>query len=121
MTRAVSIRSRKRSILKPDWLITVARRRDVVILDTSAGWNLTGPNSNQEREPLTSTPRNMTATRSTSVMRYSGKDALSHNRAGHTNRISAASPSAVRIQTNCFPQRKPKSKIDEGPSEWMEA
>ena len=54
-------------------------------------------------------------------MRYSGKDVLSHNRAGHTNRISAASPSAVRIQTNCFPQRKPKSKIDEGPSEWMEA
>ena len=35
-------------ILKPGRLITEARSSDVVILDSSAGWNFTGPSSNQE-------------------------------------------------------------------------
>ena len=34
--------------------IRAARTSDVVILDISAGWNLTGPSSNQECDPLTS-------------------------------------------------------------------
>ena len=45
-------------------LITNASSREVVIFDTSAGWNRTGPKANHDREPLTSTPRKITATRS---------------------------------------------------------
>ena len=52
----------------------VASRRDVDILDISAGWNLMGPNANQEREPFTSMPRNITAIRSASTKRYIGTD-----------------------------------------------
>ena len=103
---AVSMKSLNLVILKLTWLISVARSRDVVIFETSAGWNLTGPNSNQDRDPLTSTPRNITPTSRHMTNRYSGTEALSQNCALITNRIRAASPSAVSIQTNCLPERK---------------
>ncbi|CDC63870.1 unknown [Bacteroides sp. CAG:770] len=50
--------------LNPALLITRASNRDVVILDTSAGWKRTGPNVNQDLEPLTSSPKKITAIRS---------------------------------------------------------
>ena len=43
-------------------LITMARSSDVVIFEISAGWNFTGPSSNQECEPLTSLLTKMTST-----------------------------------------------------------
>ena len=99
----------------------MASSSDVVILDISAGWNLTGPNSNQEWDPFTSFDTNITTTRSPSTNRYIGSDALSQNWGFITNRITAASTKDVSIQTNCFPQRKLKSNMLAGPSEWMEA
>ena len=105
ITRATSMRSFSRSILKLCWLMTVASSSDVVILLTSAGWNLTGPNSNHDRDPFTSSPRKITATSSPSTIRYIGREVDSQNWAGITNRIRAARPRAVSIQTNCLPER----------------
>ncbi len=104
--KAVRRKSLNRVILKLTWLISVASSSDVVIFETSAGWNLIGPNSNHDRDPLTSTPRNITATSRHSTPRYKGMDALSQSWAFTTNRMRAASPSAVRIHTNCLPERK---------------
>ena len=56
-------------ILNPNWLIRVASMRDVDILEISAGWNRTGPNSNHDLEPLTSVPRKITAIRSSRTAR----------------------------------------------------
>ena len=47
--------------------MSVASISDVVVLDSSAGWKLTGPSENQEREPLTSWLRKITATSSPSI------------------------------------------------------
>ena len=99
----------------------VASSKDVVILEISAGWNFTGPNSNQECDPFTSFETKITTTSSTSTNKYIGSDALSQNCGLTRNSITAARTRAVRIQTNCFPQRKLKSKMLAGPSEWMEA
>ena len=63
MIMAVIMKSLNLPILYPNWLITVARSREVDILDISAGWNLTGPKANHDLDPLTSIPRKMTATR----------------------------------------------------------
>jgi hypothetical protein len=54
--------------------MTVARRRDVAIFDISAGWNLTGPNANQDREPFTSIPKKITAMSSNITATYIGID-----------------------------------------------
>ena len=101
--------------------MTKAKRRDVVIFDTSAGWNLTGPNSNHDLDPFTSTPRNMTATSRNSTPTYNGMDALSHILGGRTNRINPASPMDVRIHTNCLPLRRFQSRIEVPAEEWTEA
>jgi hypothetical protein len=98
-----------------------ASSSDVVIFDISAGWNLMGPNSNHEWDPFTSLDRKMTATSRKHTARYMGIDALSHRLGGITNRMRAASPKAVSIQTNCFPLRTLQSKMDEGDSEWTDA
>ena len=119
--KAVRRKSLNRVILKLAWLISVARSRDVVIFETSAGWNLIGPNSNHDRDPLTSIPRNITATSIPRTPKYRINDVLSQNCGFMANRITPPSPNAVRIHTNCFPQRNPKSNIEAGPSEWMEA
>ena len=47
---------------KPWRLITEASIRDVVIFDISAGWNFTGPSSNHECDPLTSSLTKITRT-----------------------------------------------------------
>ena len=53
----------------PARLIVYASSNEVVIFDISAGWNRTGPNSNQDLDPFTSTPRKMTATSSTMTIK----------------------------------------------------
>ena len=50
-------------------VIPSASISEVVIFETSAGWNFTGPSSNQECEPLTSRLRKITSTSSTSTTR----------------------------------------------------
>ena len=40
---------------------------------------------------------------------------------GMTKRIRAASPRPDRIQTNCFPARKSKSKMEDGFADWVDA
>ncbi len=102
-------------------LMTVASRREVVIFDISAGWNLTGPSSNQEWDPFTSLDRKMTSTSRAQTPRYIGMDAPSHRLGGIRNRISPARPKAVSIQTNCLPLRTDQSKMEEGSSEWTDA
>ena len=102
-------------------LIIVASTSDVAIFDTSAGWKLTGPKLNQEWEPFTSDPTNITATSSTSMTRYDGMEMTSHRRGLNTKRMSVASTTPVRIHTNCFPLLTEKSNIDEGSEEWIEA
>ena len=84
------------------------------ILEISAGWNRTGPNSNHEREPFTSIPRKITAISSNMTNPYIGNEALSYIRGGTTNRIKTAIMRAVVIHTNCLPLRLPKSKIEAG-------
>ncbi|MPM54244.1 hypothetical protein SDC9_101019 [bioreactor metagenome] len=42
--------------------INEARAIVVAILESSAGWNRTGPNSNHDLDPFTSIPRKITAT-----------------------------------------------------------
>ena len=74
MMRAAMMKSRQRLILYPSWLITVARSRDVDIFDISAGWSLTGPKANQDRDPLTSIPRKITAMSRTMVSAYMGTE-----------------------------------------------
>ena len=108
-------------ILKFCRLMTEARRREVVIFDISAGWNLIGPSSNHECDPFTSLETKMTSTSRAQTMTYMGTEALSHNRGGSTNRMSPARPKAVSIQTNCFPLRTLQSKMEAGSSEWMDA
>ena len=101
--------------------MTVAKSSDVAIFDISAGWNLTGPNANHDRDPFTSIPRNMTATSNAIVNRYIGRDSPSYSRGGMTKRIMAAMPNAVTIHTNCLPLRLAKSKIEDGSEAWMDA
>ena len=108
-------------ILKFCRLITVASRSDVVIFEISAGWNLTGPNSNHEWEPFTSLETKMTSTRRAQTIRYIGMDTLSQNPGGRTNRIKPARPKEVSIQTNCLPLRTDQSKMEAGFSEWTDA
>ena len=52
---------------------------------------------------------------------YIGNAALSYNRAGKTNNTVTAITSAVAIQTNCFPLRLEKSKMEDGSVAWIEA
>ena len=108
-------------ILKFGRLMRKASTSEVVIFDTSAGWNRTGPNSNQDREPLTSTPRKMTATSKNRTPMYKGIEAPSQMRGGRTKTIRPASPKAVRIQTNCLPLREVQDRMLSGSEEWMEA
>ena len=105
MTAQASRKSLHRVILNPCWLNKKDSSRDVDILEISAGWKLTGPRLNHEWEPLMSDDTKITTTRSSSTKAYSGIQIPSQSRAGKTNRITPASPSAVRIQTNCFPAR----------------
>ena len=121
ITAATSSKSFILDILKLVLLINVASTSEVAILETSAGWKLTGPRLNQECDPFTSEPTNITATSSTSTIRYDGMDMTSHRRGLKTNRMSVASTSAVSIQTNCLPLLTLKSKMDEGSEEWMDA
>ncbi len=121
MTRTARMKSLNRPILKFCWLSTKASSREVVILDISAGWNLTGPSSNHEWEPLTSLDTKMTRTSSPSTARYMGMGSASQILGGMINRISPPRPSAVSIHTNCFPLRALQAKMEEGPVEWIEA
>ena len=77
MMAAVRMKFFRFDILYPYWLITDASISDVAIFEISAGWNLTGPNSNQDRDPFTSTPRKITATSNATVARYIGREKLS--------------------------------------------
>ncbi len=72
--RAVITKSRNLLILYPSWLMTVASISDVDILEISAGWNRIGPKPNHDLEPLTSMPRNITATSRPMVTRYIGRE-----------------------------------------------
>ena len=101
--------------------MTVARSRDVDILDISAGWNLTGPNVNQELEPFTSTPRNITAISSAMTKRYIGTDRPSYIRGLRTNSIMDAMHKAVMIHMNCFPLLPSKSSMVPGSLECTDA
>ena len=69
ITRATCVKPLEEVSLNPWRPMTRASIRDVVILETSAGWNFTGPSSNQECEPLTSRLRKITSTSSTSTAR----------------------------------------------------
>ena len=69
MIKAVIMKSLALLILYPSWLMKVASISEVAIFEISAGWNLTGPKANHDREPLTSIPRKITATRSPMVAR----------------------------------------------------
>ena len=108
-------------ILKPGLLMVAASSSDVVIFDISAGWNFTGPSSNQECEPFTSFDRNITSTSRTPTSTYDGMDMTSHKRGLRTKRMRAASPSEVTIQMNCLPLRAVQSKMLAGSDEWMDA
>ena len=114
-------KSRMRDILKPWRLITAARSSEVDILDTSAGWKRTGPKANHEREPLTSTPRKITATSRPRTSRYVGKEMTSHSFGLTAKRIKVPSTRAVRIHTTCFPLREDQAKNGSGSAEWIEA
>ena len=121
MMRATVRKSFALVILKLGLLIVAARSSDVVIFDISAGWNLTGPNSNHECEPLTSLDTNITSTSSAITIMYDGTEMTSHSRGFRMKRMSAASPSEVMIQTNCLPLRAVQSKMLAGSEEWMDA
>ena len=62
-TRAAYQKSRTRDNRKPCRLIRLASSNEVEILEISAGWNLTGPSSNQEWEPFTSFDTKITSTK----------------------------------------------------------
>ena len=102
-------------------LMVAASSSDVVILDISAGWNFTGPNSNHECEPLTSLETNITRTSRAPTTTYEGIEMTSHNRGFRTKSIIAASPSDVIIQMNCLPLLADHAKMLEGSEEWMDA
>ena len=119
--RAVIMKSLALPILYPSWLMTVASMRDVDILDISAGWKRIPPKSNHDRDPLTSTPRNMTATSSPMTNRYIGRDSPSYIRGLRTNSIMTAMTSEVPIHMACMPLRQLVSKIDEGSADCTEA
>ena len=121
MIMAVTRKSFALPILYPCWLITVARSSDVDILDISAGWNLIGPKANQEREPFTSIPRNITAISRASTNRYIGTDKPSKMRGFSTKRMIDPIIRAVMIHTNCFPLLESKSKMDAGSDECTDA
>ena len=107
--------------LNPGRLITKAMRRDVVIFEISAGWNLIGPMLNHDLDPLTSTPRKITATRRNRTIIYISPAPLSHKLVGIRKIIRLPSPRAVRIQINCFPLLTLKSSIPMLSPPWMEA
>ena len=119
MTRAVRMKLLIWEILKFGWLITTASSSEVVIFETSAGWKRTGPNANHDREPLTSTPRKMTATSRKATPAYSHGASPSHQRAGMTKRMRPARPKAVTIQTSCLPLRVAKSRADVPSAAWL--
>ena len=50
-----------------------------------------------------------------------GKDNPSYARAGMRNRSVAASPTDVKIHTNCFPLLHDHEKMDDGSVECMDA
>ena len=101
-------------ILKPGRLIMDARRSDVVILDNSAGWNLTGPSSNQECEPFTLWLMKITSTNSTSTTRYAGLLMLSQKYELITKSTKAASTMAPPIHSACLPLLQLRSNMEEG-------
>ena len=102
-------------------LIMNARRSEVVIFEISAGWNRTGPKANQDLEPLTSTPRKITATSRNRTIMYSSPAPLSHRFEGMRNTMRLPRPNAVRIHMNCFPLLTLKSRMPVFSPPWMEA
>ena len=107
--------------LNPGLLIMNARRREVVIFEISAGWNRTGPKANQDLEPLTSTPRKITATSRNRTIMYSSPAPLSHRFDGMRKTMRLPRPNAVRIHMNCFPLLTLKSRMPVFSPPWMEA
>ena len=105
------------SILNPGRLISHAITSDVVIFDSSAGWNFTGPSSNHECDPLTLLLMKITMISSNTTTPYAGRHTLSQKYGLMTNSISTASTSALPIQSACLPQLNPRSKIDDGSPE----
>ena len=110
-TAATFRKSLRLAKLKPTLPINVARTREVVIFEISAGWKETGPRRNHECEPFTLAPTKITATSRNNTTKYAGTAATSHSRGFTTKSITAASTVAVSIQTNCFPLRQPQSKM----------
>ena len=108
-------------ILNPGLLITNAISRDVVILEISAGWNLTGPKANQDLDPLTSTPRKMTATNRNSTTVYRSPAPLSHRFGLMRKMMMPPSPNAVSIQMNCLPLLAEKSNMLFTSAPWTDA
>ena len=107
--------------LKPCLLITNASIREVVIFDISAGWNFTGPNSNQEWEPFTSLLTNITRISRKSTSRYRTSGTASQKRGFSTKSISTPAAREIPNQRNCFPLRQPRSKMEDGSVECTEA
>ena len=118
---AVMIKSFILPILYPSWLMKVASIREVDILDISAGWNLTGPNSNHDREPFTSMPRKITAISSRITPAYIGTDRPSYILGLSAKSMITARTNEVSIHTNCLPLLHSQSKMDVGSDEWTDA
>ena len=121
MMNAARNRSPNFRMLKFGLLIVIASSSEVVILDISAGWNFTGPNSNHECEPFTSLDTKMTSTSRPRTMKYEGVASTSHSFGLMANSLRMAIRNAVIIQMNCLPLRKPQSKMEDGSAEWMDA
>ena len=95
----------------------MARSMAVVIFEISAGWNLTGPNANHERDPLTSTPRKMTATSRIRTKMYAGVLMTSHSLGFMTKRMSRSRAKALSIQIACLPLLQFQSNMEDGSEE----
>ncbi|MBO7305456.1 MAG: hypothetical protein J6U47_01865, partial [Bacteroidales bacterium] len=80
-----------------------ASSKDVLIFDISAGWNLTGPNSNQDFDPLTSLPRKITANNNAQTSMYIIVERTLYVFSLIINITNMAPPKEMSIQINCMP------------------
>ena len=107
--------------LKPYLLMVYASSKDVLIFDISAGWNLTGPSSNHDFEPLTSLPRKITANSKAQTSIYIIVERTLYVFSLIINITSMAPPKDISIQINCIPHFCDRSKMDVWVSEYIAA
>ena len=116
-TTATERKSFQLSILNPCLPITRASISEVVILETSAGWNFIGPNSNHEWEPFTSLLTKITSTNRAKTSRYSTGGTTSHTLGLITNNISTFATNDMPNHRNCLPLRQLRSNMEDGSEE----